>query len=600
MGFFLIFLVRASFLRSGSLWITTWRQRRWLLHVHLKWTTFMVLAWFNHKTGAEDVHFTSVLSDSDSDAEAEPEPTTPGSGDDTLVETPKAATKRRSKLNASVDDSPKLKEATEKLDESIPNGDESPKPKESIKKRGKFPPAAAESPKPKGLVKKRGELPPTAAESPKPKDSIMKRGKLPPTVAESPKPKGSIKKRGKLPPAAAESPKPKESIKKRAKSAPTVVESPKPEEATKERGKPAPTAADSPKPNEATYKRRGKSVPVEQEEVPTKEGGDSDPIVKEEHAEEDNVEEDANWEGSSDVLEMIMVKDVAKGSEIYNTYGSLSNAGLLHRYGFTEPDNPFDIINVDLALVIDVCGRISSTRHVRRCLALWRKAGCAPCSSQGAEYFEFSVDGKPQAELLVLLYLIHAPEATQDKVEKQARDWNADEVELSDDEEIERVSSAAVYKLAKVLGWTSKLQKKSNSRKRSRDGLASSLLEGTTPNGNNKRMTPQRSSVAPREEDPNPSWLTDFDKWLLTKLVSTSLLAVVTERDSIYPEVSTMSSEKLAGGPPRSTLEEDVAFLKTVDSKTDPKLYHALFLRISERTILKKCATLMKIKSKKR
>jgi len=147
--------------------------------------------------------------------------------------------------------------------------------------------------------------------------------------------------------------------------------------------------------------------------------------------------------------------------QIYNTYGLLSNAALLHRYGFTEPDNPFDIVNVDLVLVIHVCGGLSSKRHVRRCLTLWRQAGCAPCSSQGTEYFEFSVDGKPQSELLLLLYLIHAPDATRDNVEQQALHWNAGEVELSDDEEIERVSSAAVDKLAKALGWTTKLKNSS-------------------------------------------------------------------------------------------------------------------------------------------
>jgi len=72
------------------------------------------------------------------------------------------------------------------------------------------------------------------------------------------------------------------------------------------------------------------------------------------------------------------------------------------------------------------------------------------------------VDGKPQSELLVLLYLIHAPDATRDNVEQHALHWNADEVELSDDEEIERVSSAAVDKLSKALGWTTKLK---NSRR---------------------------------------------------------------------------------------------------------------------------------------
>ena len=176
---------------------------------------------FNHKTGAEDVHFTSVLSDSDSDSEeGEPEPTTPDNADEILDETTKEATKRINKLNASVCDSPKLKEATK--DNFISNGDEGSRPKEAIKKRGKL----------------------------------------------------------------------------------------------------APTAADSPKPKNATYKRRSKSVPIE-EEIPTKEGDESDPIVKEENAEEENIEENANWEGSSEVLEMIMVKDVAKGSEVGNLYRKL-------------------------------------------------------------------------------------------------------------------------------------------------------------------------------------------------------------------------------------------------------------------------------------
>lgn len=215
---------------------------------------------FNHKTAAEDVHFTSVLSDSESDseeAEAEAEPTPLGRVDETLEGTPKeAATKWRNKLNASVADSPKPKGAANKRGKSISNGDASPKPKEVIKKRGKLASTAAESPKPK------------------------------------------------------------EATKKTAKSAPTAAESPQLKEATKKIAKSALTTAESPKPKETTYKRRGQSVPVAQEKVPTKEGGESDPVVKVEGAEEENVEDSANWEGSSEVLEMIMVKDVAKGSEV--------------------------------------------------------------------------------------------------------------------------------------------------------------------------------------------------------------------------------------------------------------------------------------------
>ena len=32
----------------------------------------------------------------------------------------------------------------------------------------------------------------------------------------------------------------------------------------------------------------------------------------------------------------------SQGEEVMNTYGQLSNASLLHTYGFTEVDNPYD------------------------------------------------------------------------------------------------------------------------------------------------------------------------------------------------------------------------------------------------------------------
>ena len=40
-----------------------------------------------------------------------------------------------------------------------------------------------------------------------------------------------------------------------------------------------------------------------------------------------------------------------QGEEIMNTYGQLSNADLLHTYGFTETDNPYDEVCVSHAAV---------------------------------------------------------------------------------------------------------------------------------------------------------------------------------------------------------------------------------------------------------
>ncbi|KAK4760505.1 hypothetical protein SAY87_005398 [Trapa incisa] len=49
------------------------------------------------------------------------------------------------------------------------------------------------------------------------------------------------------------------------------------------------------------------------------------------------------------VLQMIMVKNVKAGVEMFNTYGSVGNAVLLHIYGFMEENNPYDIVNIDMA-----------------------------------------------------------------------------------------------------------------------------------------------------------------------------------------------------------------------------------------------------------
>jgi SET domain-containing protein 6 len=45
------------------------------------------------------------------------------------------------------------------------------------------------------------------------------------------------------------------------------------------------------------------------------------------------------------LLHAVMVSLFHQGEEIMNTYGKLSNASLLHTYGFTEDDNPHDEVS---------------------------------------------------------------------------------------------------------------------------------------------------------------------------------------------------------------------------------------------------------------
>ncbi|EXC30814.1 hypothetical protein L484_027993 [Morus notabilis] len=130
-----------------------------------------------------------------------------------------------------------------------------------------------------------------------------------------------------------------------------------------------------------------------------------------------HLEDMAVWGHEPAALEMIMIKDVKVGAEVYNTYGSLGNAALLHRYGFTEPDNPFDIVNIDLELVLQWSLSLFSSRRSRARVSLWRKLGYSGCVSQNSEYFEISFDGEPQIELLIVLHILLLPEDAYHKLD---------------------------------------------------------------------------------------------------------------------------------------------------------------------------------------
>ncbi|XP_017248554.1 ribosomal lysine N-methyltransferase 3 isoform X2 [Daucus carota subsp. sativus] len=110
------------------------------------------------------------------------------------------------------------------------------------------------------------------------------------------------------------------------------------------------------------------------------------------------------------VLQMIIVKEVEAGAEVFNTYGSMGNAALLHRYGFTEPENPYDIVNIDLELVLRWSSSLYSSRYSRSRVAFWKKLDYSGCLAQNSEYFEISSDGKPEIELLVLLFVMSLSE----------------------------------------------------------------------------------------------------------------------------------------------------------------------------------------------
>ncbi|XP_052583010.1 N-lysine methyltransferase SETD6 isoform X2 [Peromyscus californicus insignis] len=63
----------------------------------------------------------------------------------------------------------------------------------------------------------------------------------------------------------------------------------------------------------------------------------------------------ANLEYSADYLRMVALQPIAKGHEIFNTYGQMANWQLIHMYGFAEPypDNTDDTADIQMVTVRD-------------------------------------------------------------------------------------------------------------------------------------------------------------------------------------------------------------------------------------------------------
>uniref|UniRef100_A0ACD5VXI9 Uncharacterized protein n=1 Tax=Avena sativa TaxID=4498 RepID=A0ACD5VXI9_AVESA len=231
-------------------------------------------------------------------------------------------------------------------------------------------------------------------------------------------------------------------------------------------------------------------------------------------------------EGHNDEdLEMIIVRDANTGEEVYNTYGTMGNAALLHRYGFTEPDNPYDIVNIDLTLVTKWCSSKYSHRYARERVSLWSKLGYSGCTGEdAADYFEISYDGEPQLELLILLYIVSLKPDAYDKLVSVAHDLIGDD---DQDDEQDTVDS-----FAKVVGVTRP-------------------AKDSEPNGVEK--------------------LPDVKKVLHSESICSALAALADIRESLYGS---------------NTLEDDKEQLQACSPVSERNRYHSLVLRMSERKIL--------------
>ncbi|BDA50036.1 probable N-lysine methyltransferase SETD6 at N-terminal half [Coccomyxa sp. Obi] len=110
-----------------------------------------------------------------------------------------------------------------------------------------------------------------------------------------------------------------------------------------------------------------------------------------------------------EVLEIIAASPVQKGHEVHNTYGELGNAELVVKYGFALRNNPFDVVLLDKAAVVEEARRMLGDRACRqRCRFLSRESELL---DEDREPFEVLPSACIAPSLLVALRVLLATKA---------------------------------------------------------------------------------------------------------------------------------------------------------------------------------------------
>ena len=78
----------------------------------------------------------------------------------------------------------------------------------------------------------------------------------------------------------------------------------------------------------------------------------------------------------SNFLQIVAASEVPKGAEVHNTYGELGNVDLVSKYGFALGDNPFSVVVLDKAAVLQAAERLMGVRKLRLRCRFLRKERC--------------------------------------------------------------------------------------------------------------------------------------------------------------------------------------------------------------------------------
>ncbi|KAI7904047.1 uncharacterized protein BX663DRAFT_432767 [Cokeromyces recurvatus] len=111
----------------------------------------------------------------------------------------------------------------------------------------------------------------------------------------------------------------------------------------------------------------------------------------------------------ADSLQMKAIKNIKEGEQIFNTYGDLCNADLLRKYGFTDENNPFDLVELDGPLVVKNCCTNQDEKLIEQKIDFLMEEGVLD------ECFVIDTEHEIPLELIVS---VHVLRSTQNEFEK--------------------------------------------------------------------------------------------------------------------------------------------------------------------------------------
>ncbi|KAI9322702.1 hypothetical protein BX666DRAFT_1849298 [Dichotomocladium elegans] len=116
----------------------------------------------------------------------------------------------------------------------------------------------------------------------------------------------------------------------------------------------------------------------------------------------------------SECLRMKAIKTIHAGEQVYNTYGDLCNADLLRKYGFVDENNPFDLVELNGASVVEAGLMGDPALRDRKIDLLMEEEALDDC-------FVIDTECELPPELISTLHVLRAPDAEFQQMERKQK-----------------------------------------------------------------------------------------------------------------------------------------------------------------------------------